>query len=295
MELIEKLESMNRQYKEMPSLMIEEIAKLLQKYDVTTLSFYNDPDEWPGIPKYTDEDKKLFESLDLDKDMMVGWTNERIDYSNGPVIAIKCNKENSSDLHLFLADDYLKNVYENSIEEYKDYGIDLDKLVDAILFALRFNLENDIPREKWGINHYPDVDPYTFKYLGKEDEEDDDDDNDDDAIEINVLEVAKNKNFRDEIYNVISNYYNKEHFTIALYAISWARDLTLYCEKQFEDEDGVVFDQLNEIMVKYFGDTVSFDTVNDLDFIVEDRKLLTPVTDNISIYDNDVEIVVISY
>ena len=173
MELLEKLESLNGQYKNIPSLINEEVVKLLKKYSIRTLSFYNNPDEWFETPKYSEEDKKFFESLDIEEDMMVGWTNDVINYSNGPVIAIKCNKENFSDLHLVLADDDSKNVFEISMEEYKNYGIILDELVDAIVFAIKFNLEKDIPREKWGINHYPDVDPYTYEYIGEDDEDDD--------------------------------------------------------------------------------------------------------------------------
>ena len=106
-----------------------------------------------------------------------------------------------------------------------------------------------------------------------------------------LLAVAKNKEFRKEIYSLVSQHLNKEHFTIAIGVEE--DELIFRCKKQFDDDES--FDHLASVMTKYFGQTLPFYSINDLDFIEEEPELLASVTDDISTWVNDWDTRVVIY
>ena len=66
-----------------------------------------------------------------------------------------------------------------------------------------------------------------------------------DTIDINtLLKVASSKDFRDEIYQLVSHHLNKEHFTIAIGVEG--DELIFMCLKQFDDDES--FNHLASIM-----------------------------------------------
>ena len=156
------------------SKLIQSALEYLKANNLTQLGF------WPisdGSPKYKAEDNKIFSDL--------------LEHTQFPYINIHQSLDNKS---------IVLGVSINEDEEYEGEKLQViwlsylsDKMwddppywvvssagiiycyhetdvvweiLDAIVKSVELYKANNIPVEKWGIVHHPDVDPYTLKYIG---------------------------------------------------------------------------------------------------------------------------------
>ena len=171
---LETLEVLSSDLKQIPSRIFNAIKVIFEKYGIEALGVWNSSDEWT-CAKYDDKDMSILGNLKPKFDGMVGWSTEYLSYSSGPIVALKWEKGNDNNLLMVMDDDDAQQVEEVSISEYSDYGVSLVELIDTVINSIKFNLENNVPIELWGLNHYPDVDPYSYEYISGDEEDDEED------------------------------------------------------------------------------------------------------------------------
>lgn len=162
------LEAIATDLKQIPSRVINAIEAIFQEYGIEALGLWNSADEWARA-KYNKKDMSILGKLKPKFDAMVGWSEEYLLDSDGPVIAIKSGESEDNTLLMVMANDDTQEVEEASLSHYSDYGVNLVELIDAVINSIKFNLDNEVPIELWGLNHYPDVDPYDYEYISDED------------------------------------------------------------------------------------------------------------------------------
>lgn len=113
--------------------------------------------------RYSEEDATLFTSLkpDFYLDLDQGG-NE--DECAGRIFAVELV---GGFLKLVGTDDWGSKVFRVDARnvDYESDRIDMNEVMKGIVKTIRFNQEHNIPLEKWGIAHFPCVDPYTYEYL----------------------------------------------------------------------------------------------------------------------------------
>ncbi|MCM1141591.1 MAG: hypothetical protein NC453_23715 [Muribaculum sp.] len=164
---LENLLKLNEAYRNMPSEMMRSLEDIFKSYGITKLAlWYYCEDE--DCPEYNEEDMELMECLCPTFDGRVDWWEEdsgNPDCSDGQVIAIEYKPEQEDKLKLVLRNDTQNCVQRCSIDNYDMLRIDFCNLIQAITDSIKFNVDNNIPVEKWGVGHCPEVDPYTYELL----------------------------------------------------------------------------------------------------------------------------------
>lgn len=182
---LKEIEELRAIYTHFPTKVKEAILKLLSAYGIKTLGLWT-PTRSLYTPwrcaDYNKEDMTIFGNLEPDFYESVDWELDGFIYSVGLVIGLRLDKDNERNVILVLAEDEKEYVKEVNFDEYEDYGIDLLEMIYVIINTVKFNLANNISTEKWGLNHFPYVDSYTYEYLvgkaGKDKEKDEEDDGD---------------------------------------------------------------------------------------------------------------------
>lgn len=140
---------------------------VLKEYGITKLGLWNEEfiDTYEEDVNYNEEDAKLFGELrpdfylDLDQG---GNENE----CAGRIFSVELNGDT---LKLVGSDDWDSKTFSMSAKnvDYEEDRIKVNEVMKAIIMSIRFNQENNVPVEKWGVAHFPDVDPYTYEYLNR--------------------------------------------------------------------------------------------------------------------------------
>lgn len=167
---LESLEVLASDLKQFPSRIFNAIKAIFEKYGINALGLWNSSEEWTPA-KYDNKDMSILGNLKPKFDGMVGWSTESLFYSNGLVVVLKWDRGNDNQLLMIMANDDTQQVEEAVLSEYSDYGVNLVELIDTVINSIKFNLENNVPLELWGLNHYPDVDPYSYEYISDEEED----------------------------------------------------------------------------------------------------------------------------
>ena len=105
--------------------------------------------------EFNEEDAQLFGTLkpdfylDLDQG---GNENE----CAGRIFAVELHGES---LQLVGSDDWDSKTFRMSAKnvDYEEDRIKVNEVMKAIIMSIRFNQENNVPVEKWGVAHFPVV------------------------------------------------------------------------------------------------------------------------------------------
>lgn len=149
----------------MPSKVKAAAIELMKGCGITRLAFWSKfflPEHIGMEVKYNEQDQKLFGELKpdfwLEPDYMQG------DECLGQVFAAEIG-EKGKELNLVICDTFHDEVF-TAPYDYVSSRVDPIQIYSAIVKSVQFNLENNIPIEKWAVAHYGFVDPYTYEYLG---------------------------------------------------------------------------------------------------------------------------------
>ncbi len=161
--LLEQLGELVKLHRALPGRESVTTIELLKSFGITRLAlwsaFFKDFEEEPIA--YNEEDKELFGELKpdfwLEPDFM---QNE--DTCCGQAFAVEISDDGR--LNVVLCDTLHDEVYSTPLS-YVFHLLE-EEVFDAVFKSIQFNLDNNIPVEKWAIAHYSYVDPYTYEYLG---------------------------------------------------------------------------------------------------------------------------------
>ena len=175
------LEEKIHQYETLPTEMISVIIDILQTYGVDKLGLWDgrfvDKDYFDGTIWYENEDLALFGNLNptFTSDLSQGGSENTS--GDGYVFAVKINNNaiGAERLELIYTDAiYNLNVYEDKATDVVRgtmftneifFRISIIGVMQAVIETIRFNIQHNIPVEKWGVAHIPTVNPYTYEYL----------------------------------------------------------------------------------------------------------------------------------
>ena len=170
--LLEELGNQVTLAEELPKKMITNVISLMKGYGITRLALWSGDfiDCYANMPGYNEEDQNLFGELEpsFSTDLDQGG-NE--DQCNGRIIAVELNNRRANPmekLQLVCTEDDDADVFRMNATDAisaEDTRIDFNDVMKAVQLSIQFNLDNNIPVEKWGVCHHPDVDPYTYEYI----------------------------------------------------------------------------------------------------------------------------------
>lgn len=164
-ELLGQLGAMVKQSYELPRKEKAAAIELMKSFGITRLAFWSEfflPENYDEEEvQYNEEDQELFGELEpdfwLDLDFML---NE--DTCMGQAFAAEIDKD--GELNVVLCNSLYDEVYSIPLDDV--FHIDETEVYDAIVKSIQFNLDNNIPIEKWAVAHNGRVNPYTYEYLG---------------------------------------------------------------------------------------------------------------------------------
>lgn len=163
-ELLGQLIALVKQSYELPQKEKKAAIELMKSFGITRLAFWSEffsPENLTEV-KYNEEDQELFGKLEpdfwLEPDYMRG------DECLGQVFAAEIG-EKGEELNLVICDTFHDEVF-TAPYDHVSSNVDALHIYSAIFKSIQFNLDNNIPVEKWDVAHYGYVDPYTYEYLG---------------------------------------------------------------------------------------------------------------------------------
>lgn len=166
-EEMKELATLSEEFAKMPLKMESALERVFKSYGVKTLALWFDPDEYePDCPQYNEEDMAIMENLTPEYSYVDWFDGGFPDESEGCVIAVEYTPESpNGKFTLILFNCSEECVVNANLRDYSDNSIDLEDLYATIVKSIKFNLENNIPKEKWSVGHFPPVDPYTYRAI----------------------------------------------------------------------------------------------------------------------------------
>lgn len=144
-------------------------VKYLKDLGVTQLGFwsYDFIACYENTPQYNDEDEALFSDLEpaFELDLDYGESEYECEgrYVGVRIFGTGNCKEDMLQVIYFSNDS--ERVYINKLSDCESQKTKWN-ILHAIIKSVEFNVANNIPVEKWGVMHNPDVNPYTLEYVG---------------------------------------------------------------------------------------------------------------------------------
>lgn len=169
--LLEGLDNQVTLAEELPQKMIMSVIALMKGYEIKRLALWSGDfiDCYDDMPGYNEEDENLFGELEPSFSPNLDQGGNE-DQCNGRIVAVELNNRRANPvekLQLVCTEDDDAEVFRmNAVDAIsaEDTRIDFNDVMKAVLLSIQFNLDNDIPVEKWGVCHHPNVDPYTYEY-----------------------------------------------------------------------------------------------------------------------------------
>lgn len=159
-------------YEETPKEMALKAIEILKGFGIEKLALWSEDFlEYEQVVDYNEEDRKLFGDLrpGFWPSLTQGGDDNQVD---GRVVAVALNNRRANPLdklQLICNDDWNNQVFSLNASDAMDLietRIEFAEVMKAVVLSIRFNLEHNIPIEKWGICHHPYVNPYSYEYVG---------------------------------------------------------------------------------------------------------------------------------
>lgn len=181
--LVQRHIDMTKALQQVRKDMADDTLSILREYGISQIGLWSSnwlkDAEFDRYPEYDEEDCVLFNDLTPDFDPALLYGGDENEFE-GKIIALR---DENGTLQFVCASDLYEDIrildVMDNVEYPDEENIDFEGVMEALVKSIEFNIQNGIPVEKWGITHYPPVNPYADEYLSYEGAEEDDSCDDD--------------------------------------------------------------------------------------------------------------------